>query len=115
MLSKTYSSEFELFAVCLGVVDSSAVEEYGLFHVFCEVFRGEFFEFFPFSNKYGSVCVFEAVDDCCGILDFVFENLFSDGYSNWIVSCYVGAFFNQLVYYGYGACFSHVVCVCFEC
>jgi hypothetical protein len=46
----------------LWVVDSSAVYECGLFHVFGEVFWFEFFEFFPFCYEYVAVCVFEAAD-----------------------------------------------------
>ena len=62
LFAYSYGGEFEFFAECFRVVDSSAINKYGLLHVFYEVFRSKFFEFVPFSYEYGAVCVFEAVD-----------------------------------------------------
>jgi hypothetical protein len=48
LVSESYGFEFHFLAEFFLVVDSSAVYEYGLFHVLGEVFWFEFFKFAPF-------------------------------------------------------------------
>ena len=56
-MSESYGGELHFLFEFLWVVDSSSVYEYGLFHVFGEVFWFEFFEFFQFRYKYAAVSV----------------------------------------------------------
>jgi hypothetical protein len=48
LVSESYGGELHFLVEFFGVVDSSAVYEVGLFHVFGEVFWFELFEFVPF-------------------------------------------------------------------
>jgi hypothetical protein len=48
LVSKSDGYELHFSGEFFWVVDSSSVYEYGLFHVFGEVFWFEFFEFVPF-------------------------------------------------------------------
>jgi hypothetical protein len=61
-VAESYGGELHFLVEFLWVVDSSSVYEYGLFHVFGEVFWFEFFEFVSFGYEDAAVCVFEAAD-----------------------------------------------------
>jgi hypothetical protein len=42
------------------VVNSSSIYKNWLLHIFPEIFRREFFKFFPFGNKYTAVSILDA-------------------------------------------------------
>ena len=72
LLFESYGCEFEFFTEFFWVVDSSSVYEYGLFHVFGEVFWCEFCEFVPFGYEDVAVKAFQAFDGGRGMPHFVF-------------------------------------------